>query len=384
MDRRENRHAENRRNRPKIKKLTKKQLNYLHRLYSTPSESASFSSPYKLYQEIKSRGKYKISLGQIKNYLSKQESYTLTKNVKESSNKPHYVSYFKYYLLQTDLVNMVSYAKKNDNVMYLLTVIDTFSKYLWIRPIKNRKGKTVADNFENILEEINENILYLCSDRGIEYKAQEWLLLMERHNIKHYYSTTGGCAGIERVHRTIKSKIAKYMYMHNTERYIDVLPKLVQSYNKTVHSTTLKKPRNVNISNQYEVYLHIKNNQKKFKKKRFLFNIGDTVKISLKRTVYDRELSQKFSKEFFEIAHRYRNQSINLYKLRDCTKDVIFGSFYEYELQKYIPDPKKTYIIDKVVKREENRSLVTFKDFPSKCKEWVENTKIKTFANQEN
>lgn len=372
---------EQRRNRQKIKKkLNKKQLKYLQRIYNTPGESASFSSPIKIYHEIKKQGKYDIPLRLIKEYLSKQESYTLTKNVRETNIKPHYVSFFKFYLLQTDLINMVSYAKENDGVTYLLSVLDTFSKFLWIKPLKNRKGKTVANNFEHIMNEINENILYICSDRGIEYKSVEWQNLMRRYNIKHYFSTTGGCNGVERVHRTLKSKIAKYMLKHNTERYIDVLPNLVKSYNRTIHSTIGLKPINVNIGNQYEIYLHVKNKHKKNKIKRYLFKLGDTVRISLKRTVYDRELSQKFTKEFFKIAHRYRNQSVNLYKLRDCTNDVIFGSFYENELQNYIVDPKKTYIVDKVIKKQGTRSLVTFKDFPSKCKEWVENKDIKSFA----
>ena len=367
-----------RNNRKKVnKKLSKKQLKYLQRIYNTPSESASFSSPIKLYNEIKKRGKYHISLKLIKEYLSNQESYTLTKNVRETSNKPHYISYFKFYLLQTDLINVVSYSQQNNGVTYLLSVYDTFSKFLWLKPLTDRKGKTVSTAFENILNEIDENVLYICSDRGSEYKSHEWRDLMKKYNILHYFSTTGGCMGVERVHRYIKSKMAKYMIKNKTEHYIDVLPKLVKSYNHTIHSTTGVKPIDVTLANQYDIYLHVKNKQRTFKKKRFLFSLGDTVKISYKRTIYDRELTHKWSQEFFKIARRYRNQSVNLYKLRDCTNEVMFGSFYENELQKYKVDPQKRYVIDKVIKKQGNRSLVTFKDFPSKCKEWIDNKEIK-------
>ena len=47
-----------------------------------------------------------------------------------------------------DLVDMSSYSKQNKHYKYLLMVIDVFSKYGWIVPIKNKKGETVADAFK--------------------------------------------------------------------------------------------------------------------------------------------------------------------------------------------------------------------------------------------
>ena len=126
--------------------------------------------------------------------------------------------------------------------------------------------------------------------------------------------------------------------------------------------------------------MHVKNNQKKIKNKSFLFALGDNVKISLKRTIYDREQTLRWTREYFQVARRYRNQSVNLYKLRDCTNEVMFGSFYENELQKYKVNPKKMFYVDKILKREGNKSLVTFQDFPEKCKEWVDNKYIKKAA----
>src|SRR6218665_1975047 len=51
----------------------------------------------------------------------------------------------------TYLVDMQSFAKYNDGIKYLLTVIDVFSKYGWIVPLQDKSGKSTADGFTNIL-----------------------------------------------------------------------------------------------------------------------------------------------------------------------------------------------------------------------------------------
>jgi len=50
------------------------------------------------------------------------------------------------------------------------------------------------------------------------------------------------CAVVERVHRTIHNRPYKYFTYKNTYRYIGVLPKFVNTYNDTVHSTTGMEP----------------------------------------------------------------------------------------------------------------------------------------------
>ena len=49
-----------------------------------------------------------------------------------------------------DLVEMQAFSKFNCGVRYLLTVIDVFSKYGWMLPLKDKTGKSVADAFKKI------------------------------------------------------------------------------------------------------------------------------------------------------------------------------------------------------------------------------------------
>ena len=46
---------------------------------------------------------------------------------------------------------MESFSSKNKNVKYLLCVIDVFTKYAWVKHLKDIKGKIVLNAFIEIV-----------------------------------------------------------------------------------------------------------------------------------------------------------------------------------------------------------------------------------------
>ena len=60
---------------------------------------------------------------------------------------------FKDNILAADLTETKSLPSKNKNVKYLLCVIDFFTKYAWVKPLKDKKGKTVLNVFIKIVNE---------------------------------------------------------------------------------------------------------------------------------------------------------------------------------------------------------------------------------------
>ena len=56
---------------------------------------------------------------------------------------------------QADLVETGSLSSKNKNIKYLLCVIDIFTKHAWVKPLKDKKGKTVLNAFIEIVNESN-------------------------------------------------------------------------------------------------------------------------------------------------------------------------------------------------------------------------------------
>ena len=93
---------------------------------------------------------------------------------------------------------------------------------------------------------------------------------------------------VERFIKTIKSKIYRYIVQQNTPRYIDILPKLVKSYNNSWHSGIQAIPSQVMKKNEKELWWQMywpKENyikRKKQKKITYQFNIGDKVRVSFR------------------------------------------------------------------------------------------------------
>ena len=80
---------------------------------------------------------------------------------------------------------MGKFSKWNNGVRYLLMVIDVFSKFGWIEPLKNKKGETVVKAFKNILKK-GRKPKYLWSDEGVEFYNKGFKTLLEEEGIKLY------------------------------------------------------------------------------------------------------------------------------------------------------------------------------------------------------
>ena len=66
------------------------------------------------------------------------------------------------------LAEIESLSLKNKNVKYLLCVIDLFTRYEWVKPLKS-KAKTVLDAFIEIVNKSNCKPKKLWVDQGREF-----------------------------------------------------------------------------------------------------------------------------------------------------------------------------------------------------------------------
>ena len=52
-----------------------------------------------------------------------------------------------------DLYDKSSLIKYNNNNKFILTVIDIFTKYAWVIPLKNKSGLSITNGFKVVLDE---------------------------------------------------------------------------------------------------------------------------------------------------------------------------------------------------------------------------------------
>ena len=358
--------------------MEQRESQYLKTLFYNTKQGSSFSSAGKLYSEVKRRGTYTISQGKIKKWLRTQPSYNLYRTSRKRFPRPHIVTLHKNEQWCGDLMDLNSYKSANDGVRYLFGVTDAFTKYSWFRGLKTKHSSETAKAFLNIMQEAQAKPQNYFSDLGSEFRL-DFTTMLKDQGIKQVFATTEiGSAIAERMNRTIKAKLTRYMFKKNTLRYIDVLPDIMESYNKTIHSTTSFRPIDITDQNEHlvleKVLVKAYGHPKKVKP--FKFSVGDTVRIAQARHPFTRETSQRWSLETFTVSRRYRKQNFNLYKITDCAKEAMVGTFYEPEMQVVEAPDDMVYRVDKILDEKTQQGVkfvkVKWLGYPNKCaSDWM-------------
>ena len=230
-----------------------------------------------------------------------------------------------------DLVEMQQFSKWNKGYKYLLMVIDIFSKYGWIVPLKDKKGESVTEAFKSIFNK-GRKPQYLWVDKGKEFYNKHLKDLLDKNGIQMYSTENEEKSSVvERWNRTIKSNMWKQFTVQGNTQYLNMLPKLVKHYNNTKHSSIKMTPVEASKkSNEGTVYFNLYGDTETLKQKP-KFKVGDKVRISkYNRNVFDKGYTPNWTEEVFTIDKIQYTNPIT-YKLKDLRGEDIQGSFYQPE-----------------------------------------------------
>ena len=119
---------------------------------------------------------------------------------------------FKDNIWWADLADMQLISKFNKRFRFLLCVIDIFSKYAWVVPLKDKKGVSIADAFQKILDESGCKPNKIWVDKGSEIYNNSFKKWLKDNNIE-MYSIHNEVKSVvaERFIGTLETKIYKYM-----------------------------------------------------------------------------------------------------------------------------------------------------------------------------
>lgn len=359
--------------------------------YFVPAEPASYSGAAGFAREYRKKVGASTAIStavsssskEIKNWLSGQDAYTLHKQSVKKFPRRKTVAMGINHCWQCDLVEVQEYAADNDNVKYLLTSIDVFSKKARVSTMINKTGIEVARAFSKMISGDVQKPLNLQSDKGREFLSAPFQRLLEAENIHHYTSENEDIKAsiIERFHRTLRGKMFRYFTHNNTRRYVDVLDDLVESYNRTRHSTIKMAPNAVSAKNEKQVYKTLYG-KRMMKKMKFKFSIGDSVRILESKRTFHRGYLPKWSLEIYTIK-RLHSTNPPTYSIQDYNGEIIRGRFYVNELQKIQPKTVQDYYkIDKVLKTRgkgnKKQYLVSWKGYDSSFNSWVLHNQLKS------
>ena len=255
-----------------------------------------------------------------------------------------------------DLLDMSRWSRKNNNIKFILVLVDQMTKKVYACPCKSKNADDVLIAFRNIFEKqtmSRPKIIY--TDNGLEFTnslVQNYLT--NKVHVRHVTTKNPSikCAIAERTNRTLKVTLVR-IADHNNGRYIDDLDNVIRGYNETQHSATGFAPNNVTPINidtvRQQLYRRAaKRRAQQFGKKTWdsgtdvksaKLQIGEWVHLQDNRTDSDafrRGYDPSFSKELYQIANVSVKDKQITYTLRDLGGNLLPSAYYYPELSKTI------------------------------------------------
>ena len=394
----------------------KKTIDYvLHEIYYDVANPGGFSSAEKLRNAAIALG-HDYSLNDVRKWLAGEEVYTVSRRSTSKHTADRGIqSAGLDSKWESDLAVLLQFSADNDGYSYIMFAIDVFSRHLWARALRTKRAEEVAKALESVFLSGNRPEHVLLSDKGSEYTGAPTQRLLKRYKINHVIALDNQfhCAHVERVCKTIKDRLYKFFLHTNSHRWIDVLDKIVDAYNNTVHSSIGFAPAQVTVDNQplvrfrqYRIKHPLskskcppdknslngddnenpppsgfvvksepskplttdgqavsaasadttsqqKTNTRKTYTKRVIkpkFKVGDQVRVAKVKGVFFRSYDIKFTSEIFTVVKVMMRESQPVYKLNDLANEPLAGFFYQHELTLVIPDPNQEYKIDEILK----------------------------------
>ena len=321
--------------------------NKIYKKYTNPSNPGSFSG---ISGFLKNNKEFKYSRV-AKRVIKSLPTYTLHKPIRYKFQRKKTQVNGIDDQWQIDLVDVSNISGSNSMLKYLLVCIDVLSKYAWVVAMLNKTAAASKKAFEKIFQDgrIPRSIY---SDKGNEFKG-ECKKYLDDLGIEIFTSTTKNKAAVvERFNRTLKEKMYRYFTFNkdqlkstnlHAKRYVEILPKLVESYNKSYHRSIKMAPEKVSKSNAAQVFKNLYGhgpNETDDTIVKIKFKPGDYVRIVKDKTIFEKGYTAGWSPKIYIIDKIIAQVPVMyvLYEILNKEKSEIDKLFYAEELQKvYLP-----------------------------------------------
>ena len=156
-------------------------------------------------------------------------------------------------------VDLVSLPTTSDGYVGILVLVDHYSKWLAVAPIRNKRATHIVDKLESqLFPSLIKLPVRLLSDNGPEFNSLEFQYMTEKLNIHHIKTTAykpSSNGAVERVNRTIveflRSLVSPSAQVSKPAQWKIYLPNAVRIYNSTTHRETGISPSNFIMTREH-------------------------------------------------------------------------------------------------------------------------------------
>ena len=276
----------------------------LKKLYYDESNPGSLGGVNKLYDEAK-KILPTITKDNVKNWLATQNVYTLYKDVRKRWKRNPIIVHYIDQQWEMDLLDYASLSRFNFGYKYIITIIDCFSKFLFLLPVKSKRAAEITQTLKTLL--IKRKPTIIRSDQGLEFNNVHFKNLCKLLNINFFTSdNTNKCAIVNRANREVREKIRGYMVSRGTKRYVDKLKNICFAINHKINRSIKMPPADVRVEDEpvlFQTLYNAKNmmelqKQGKLKTK---FKVGDKIRRKFDQTIFDKSYHQKWTDIVYKI-----------------------------------------------------------------------------------
>jgi hypothetical protein len=267
-----------------------------------------FPSVDKFVKILKDNG-IKLPYAEIDNFVKNNKVYQLHKaNLNIKSKQKFAVALKPYNMVQIDLIDYQKYSRNNKGYKYIFVGIDVFSRKAFADFIKSKTPTNLLNAFKSW--NIKPSLLY--HDAGNEFKGvfNEYC---DENNILNYNIGLGNHKAlgvVDRLCKTLKGMLSKYMTDNNTTNIYDILSIFVNSYNDTPHSSLNNHSPNSIFKDETAFIDTLDINEAKraynnylFNKTKIKFKIGDKVRIKIDKPTFSKGYNITYSKRIYTIIN---------------------------------------------------------------------------------
>ena len=285
----------------------------------------------KLYNDISSAPSFSAK---IEAYLRSNVVHSKHRRiVKKKFPRRKVISRFPYDLFMADLIEYPQLRFHNSNYRFILVVIDCFTRKIWAVPMKLKTAQWTADAFESIFKTFDKFPVHIVTDRGLEFYNSQVQKVFLNYGINHYSISTKSkwkASMVERVIRTLKTRLQRYFTKNNTKKWKDVLEQFVSNYNATPHSAHGLPPQDVSHENQKDVYKRLYPNLTVRTDCRL--KIGDKVRKIIDKDLFEKGYTSNWSDEIYKIKEIRQSNGVCWYNLVSLDDKLVEGIWYYYQL----------------------------------------------------